>query len=133
MREKSLLDGIGREDCISVSGPIEARDEETYNPKIPTGTIELGCKSVRILGKVKRPLPFEVLTSKETREDIRLKYRFLDMRNRKVKENIVFPRKGDIVFAQSDGANGFSGSADAHTVRVLARGRKGLYRPLAQV
>lgn len=93
MREKSLLDGIGREDCISVSGPIEARDEETYNPKIPTGTIELGCKSVRILGKVKRPLPFEVLTSKETREDIRLKYRFLDMRNRKVKENIVFRAK----------------------------------------
>lgn len=93
MREKSLLDGIGREDCISVIGPIEARDEETYNPKIPTGTIELGCKSVRILGKVKRPLPFEVLTSKETREDIRLKYRFLDMRNRKVKENIVFRAK----------------------------------------
>lgn len=93
MREKSLLDGIGREDCISVSGPIEARDEETYNPKIPTGTIELGCKFVRILGKVKRPLPFEVLTSKETREDIRLKYRFLDMRNRKVKENIVFRAK----------------------------------------
>lgn len=93
MREKSLLDGIGREDCISVSGTIEARDEETYNPKIPTGTIELGCKSVRILGKVKRPLPFEVLTSKETREDIRLKYRFLDMRNRKVKENIVFRAK----------------------------------------
>lgn len=93
MREKSLLDGIGREDCISVTGPIEARDEETYNPKIPTGTIELGCKSVRILGKVKRPLPFEVLTSKETREDIRLKYRFLDMRNRKVKDNIVFRAK----------------------------------------
>lgn len=93
MREKSLLDGIGREDCISVTGPIEARDEETYNPKIPTGTIELGCKSVRMLGKVKRPLPFEVLTSKETREDIRLKYRFLDMRNRKVKENIVFRAK----------------------------------------
>lgn len=93
MREKSLLDGIGREDCISVTGPIEVRDEETYNPKIPTGTIELGCKSVRILGKVKRPLPFEVLTSKETREDIRLKYRFLDMRNRKVKENIVFRAK----------------------------------------
>ena len=93
MREKSLLDGIGREDCISVSGTIEARDEETYNPKIPTGTIELGCKSVRILGKVKRPLPFEVLTSKETREDIRLKYRFLDMRNKKVKDNLVLRAK----------------------------------------
>lgn len=93
MREKSLLCGIGREDCISVSGLIEARDEETYNPKIPTGTIELNCKSVRILGKVKRQLPFEVLTSKETREDIRLKYRFLDMRNKKVKDNLVLRAK----------------------------------------
>ena len=93
MRETSLLEGISREDCISVSGPIEARDEETYNPKIPTGTIELNCKSVKILGKVTEKLPFEIITSKETREDIRLKYRFLDMRNRKVKDNIIFRSK----------------------------------------
>lgn len=90
MRDTSLLSGISREDCISVSGPVEARDEETYNPKIPTGTIELNCKSVRILGKVREQLPFEVMTSKETREDIRLKFRFLDLRNRKVKDNVVF-------------------------------------------
>ena len=68
MRETSLLEGISREDCISVSGPIEARDEETYNPKIPTGTIELNCKSVKILGKVTEKLPFEIITSKENLE-----------------------------------------------------------------
>lgn len=90
MRDTALLDGISKEDCICVSGNIEQRDEETYNPKIPTGTIELNCKSVKILGKVREQLPFEIMTSKETREDIRLKYRFLDMRNRKVKDNVVF-------------------------------------------
>lgn len=90
MRDVSLLEGISREDCISVSGQIEARDEETYNPKIPTGTIELNCKSVKMLGKVTAKLPFEIITSKETREDVRLKYRFLDMRNKKVRDNIVF-------------------------------------------
>lgn len=90
MRDVSLLEGISREDCISISGQIEARDEETYNPKIPTGTIELNCKSVKMLGKVTAKLPFEIITSKETREDVRLKYRFLDMRNKKVKDNIVF-------------------------------------------
>ncbi len=90
MRDTTLLDGISKEDCISVEGPICRRDEDTYNPKIPTGTIELEAKAVEILGKVYKPLPFEVITSKETREDLRLKYRFLDLRNKKVKDNILF-------------------------------------------
>lgn len=93
MRDTSLLDGLSREDCISVEGPIEHRDEETYNPKIPTGTIELEAKSVSVLGKVYRQLPFEVMTSKETREDVRLKYRYLDLRNAKVKDTMVFRSK----------------------------------------
>ncbi len=93
MRDTSLLDGLNKEDCVTVSGVIDARDEETYNPKIPTGTIELDCKSVTVLGKVREQLPFEIMTSKETREDLRLKYRFLDLRNRKVKENIIFRSK----------------------------------------
>jgi aspartyl-tRNA synthetase len=90
MREAHLIDGLNKEDCISVQGIIEQRDEDTYNPKIPTGTIELNCKSVTILGKVREQLPFEIITSKEIREDVRLKYRFLDMRNRKVRDNVVF-------------------------------------------
>ncbi|MBO5509180.1 MAG: aspartate--tRNA ligase [Lachnospiraceae bacterium] len=90
LRDTTLLDGITREECISVSGLIEHRDEETYNPKIPTGTIELEAHSVDVLGKVYRQLPFEVTTSKEVREDVRLKYRYLDLRNRKVKENMIF-------------------------------------------
>jgi len=90
MHDTSLLEGIGKEDCLSVEGPIEKRDEDTYNPKLPTGTIELNAKKVEILGKVQKPLPFEVMTSKETREDLRLKYRYLDLRNKKVKDNMIF-------------------------------------------
>ncbi len=67
MRDTSLLDGISREDCVSMEGIIQKRDEETYNPKIPTGTIELEAQSVSILGKVRKQLPFEIITSKEVR------------------------------------------------------------------
>lgn len=90
MRDTSLLEGISREDCITVEGEMEHRDEETYNPKIPTGTIELEAHQVAVLGKVYRQLPFEVTTSKETREDVRLKYRYLDLRNAKVRDNMIF-------------------------------------------
>ncbi len=90
MRDTSLLNGLSKEDCISIEGVIEHRDEETYNPKIPTGTIELEAHKVTMLGKVKASLPFDIMTSKETREDVRLKYRYLDLRNKKVKDNIVF-------------------------------------------
>ncbi|MCQ2527747.1 MAG: aspartate--tRNA ligase [Saccharofermentans sp.] len=93
MRDTSLLDGLVKEDCISVEGVIEHRDEETYNPKIETGTIELEAHKVDVLGKVYSQLPFEIMTSKEIREDVRLKYRYLDLRNKKVKDNIVFRSK----------------------------------------
>ena len=90
MRDTSLLNGLSKEMCIAIEGLIEKRDEETYNPKIPTGTIELEAHKVEVLGKVYKQLPFEVMTSKETREDVRLKYRYLDLRNKKVKDNIIF-------------------------------------------
>ncbi len=90
MRDTELLKGLSREMCISVSGMMEKRDQDTYNPRIPTGTIELEAHSVDVLGKVYQQLPFEVMTSRETREDVRLKYRYLDLRNAKVKDAIVF-------------------------------------------
>ncbi|MFQ9515793.1 MAG: aspartate--tRNA ligase [Eubacterium sp.] len=93
MRDTTLLEGLSKEDCISVEGPIEHRDEETYNPKIPTGTIELEARKVSVLGKVYKQLPFEIVTSKETREDVRLKYRYLDLRNTKVRDNMIFRSK----------------------------------------
>ena len=90
LRDTSLLDGITKENCISIEGVIDHRDEETYNPKIPTGTIELEAHSIDMLGKVYHQLPFEIMTSKEIREDVRLKYRYLDLRNQKVQDNIIF-------------------------------------------
>ncbi len=93
IRDGKLLEGIRKEQAISVQGLIEKRDEETYNPKIPTGTIELEAREIDILGEVYTTLPFEVMTSKEVREDVRLKYRYLDLRNQKVKENILFRSK----------------------------------------
>ena len=87
---EKLLEGINKECAISIAGTIIKRDESTYNPKIATGTVELAAESVDILGKVTTQLPFEIPTSHENNEDIRLRYRFLDMRNRKVHENIVF-------------------------------------------
>lgn len=90
MRDTNLLDGLNKEDCVSISGVVQQRDEETYNPKIPTGTIELEAHKVEILGKVYTQLPFEIATSKETREDLRLKYRYLDLRNRKIKDTMIF-------------------------------------------
>ena len=90
LRDTSLPDGITKENCISIEGVIDHRDEETYNPKIPTGTIELEAHSIDMLGKVYHQLPFEIMTSKEIREDVRLKYRYLDLRNQKVKDNIIF-------------------------------------------
>lgn len=90
LRQDGLLKGITKEMCISVEGLIEKRDEETYNPKIPTGTIELEARTIDVLGKVYQQFPFEIMTSRETREDVRLKYRYLDLRNAKVKDNIIF-------------------------------------------
>ena len=90
MRDTALLVGITKEMCISIEGLVEKRDEDTYNPKIPTGTIELEAKKVTVLGKVYQQLPFEIMTSKETREEVRLKYRYLDLRNKKVKDNMIF-------------------------------------------
>ncbi len=90
MRDTSLLSGLSREMCVSMQGVIEKRDAETYNPKIPTGTIEMEAHEVEVLGKVYKQLPFEIMTSRETREDVRLKYRYLDLRNKKVKDNIIF-------------------------------------------
>ena len=93
IRDTELLKGIKKEESISVEGLMEQRDEETYNPKIKSGTIELEAHKIITLGQVYTQLPFEIQTSKEVREDVRLKYRYLDLRNEKVKDNILFRSK----------------------------------------
>ena len=89
LKDEDMLKGVSRESTICVSGPIVRRDDDTINPKIETGMVELRAETLEVLGKCIAALPFEVISSKESREDLRLKYRFLDLRNRKVHRNIV--------------------------------------------
>lgn len=90
LHDGELLKGLVKETCISVKGALKLRDEDTYNPKIPSGTIELDAKEITVLGKVREQLPFEVATSRETKEELRLKYRFLDLRNKKNHDALRF-------------------------------------------
>lgn len=89
VHDESMLDGLNRECTVTISGEVVKRDEETVNKKIATGEVEIKASSIEVLGKCKNNLPFEVVTSTNTNEDVRLKYRFLDLRNPKVHNNIV--------------------------------------------
>ena len=88
--DDSIFDGITRESSITILGTIRKRNEEDYNNRISTGTIELLVTELEVLGKANNVLPFEVMTSREVAEDVRLKYRYLDLRNPKVRDNIIF-------------------------------------------
>ncbi|MBD9120569.1 MAG: aspartate--tRNA ligase [Ruminococcaceae bacterium] len=84
-----ILKDINRECTVTLSGKVVKRDEDTINKKIATGYVEVHTEDIKVLGKCKNNLPFEVMTSTNTSEDVRLKYRFLDLRNPKVHNNIV--------------------------------------------
>lgn len=89
IHDEELLKGIGRESVIQVEGVLRERESSTINPKISTGEVELVVKDLTLLSKSLAQLPFDVNESMHTREDVRLKYRFLDLRNPKVHQNIV--------------------------------------------
>lgn len=76
------------ESTVTISGTVRKRDEETYNPKIPTGEVEVVIKDIKILGKRTKNLPFEVNVNQDVREDLRLQYRFLDLRGKKLQDNL---------------------------------------------
>ena len=91
--DDSMLSGITKETVIMVKGIVSKRDEETINSKLETGTIEVKANSVEVLGPCENSLPFEISNSTATREDVRLKYRYLDLRNSKIHNNIVLRSK----------------------------------------
>ena len=93
VHDENLLEGLSKESTITVFGKVVRRDEDTINLKIPTGTVEIWAETLDILGKSLSNLPFEVSSSKDTKEDVRLKYRFLELRNKKVHNNIVLRSK----------------------------------------
>ena len=91
--DDSMLKGIGRECVISVTGKVVERDTETVDPKLATGLVEVLVEKMELLGPSKSMLPFIPAESLDTREEVRLKYRYLDLRNPKIHENIILRSK----------------------------------------
>ena len=76
------------ESTVTVYGTVKKRDEETVNPKIKTGLVEIKIEEIKVLGKRTKNLPFEINTNQEVREDLRLQYRYLDLRNERLQNNL---------------------------------------------
>ena len=93
LHNESLLENVNKETVISISGKVSKRDEETINTKLETGLIEVFADTLEILGKSKNMIPFEVKDSTATKEDVRLKYRYLDLRNPKIHNNLIIRSK----------------------------------------
>ena len=91
--DNSIFEGLTRESAITLTGNVRKRNEEDYNPRIASGEVEVVVDNIEVLGKCKNVLPFEVITSREVNEETRLKYRYLDLRNKKVHDNIIFRSK----------------------------------------
>jgi aspartyl-tRNA synthetase len=91
--DDAMLEGINRETVISATGIVRKRDDDTINPKLDTGLVELHVDSITVLGECKNVLPFEIRDSVSTREEVRLKYRYLDLRNPEIHKNIVLRSK----------------------------------------
>ncbi|MBR5236098.1 MAG: aspartate--tRNA ligase [Clostridia bacterium] len=89
IHNEELVKDVNRETVISVSGVVSKRDSETVNDKIETGAVELVADSLDILGKSLNKLPFDVRASRQSKDELRLKYRYLDLRNPKNHDNLV--------------------------------------------
>lgn len=89
VHDEELLKNVNKECVISVTGIVSERDPDTVNEKLDTGKVELVVDSLTLLGKCKNMLPFNIEDSSATREDVRLKYRYLDLRSNRLHSNIV--------------------------------------------
>lgn len=88
INDAEMVKDISKESVISVCGEVLRRTEENINPKLKTGHIEIKCKKLNVLSKPHVLLPFEITSSTDTKEELRLKYRFLDLRNKEVHDKI---------------------------------------------
>ena len=91
--DDSMLANMPKETVVLVEGLVTKRDEETVNPKLDTGMVEVKASKIQVLGPCQLGLPFEIDSSTNTREEVRLKYRYLDLRNRKIHDNIILRAK----------------------------------------
>lgn len=93
--DDSLFVGLAKESVVRLTGIIRKRDEETYNDRIKTGEVEMLVEKLEVLSPSLHELPFGIMNSKDASEEVRLKYRYLDLRNNKVKEN--FKLRSDVL------------------------------------
>lgn len=84
---------VPNESTICITGTVRKRDEDTVNEKIATGKVEVVVESFDVLGKRLKNLPFEINASNDVREDLRLEYRYLDLRSDKLKNNLILRSK----------------------------------------
>ncbi len=91
--EVDFASHIPLESSVSVYGEVKKRDDETVNPKLETGLVEIRIEEITILNKRAKNLPFEINTEQEVREDLRLQYRYLDLRNDRLKNNLILRAK----------------------------------------
>jgi len=82
------VEALRVETVVGVAGGVKRRSADTVNPELPTGTIELAIRELHVLGTAEQ-LPFPVNAPTETPEELRLRYRFLDLRNERLHRNIV--------------------------------------------
>ena len=87
--DDSMFKGLAKESVIRLEGTLRKRSVDTINEKLKSGEVELLVSKLDVLGESLHELPFDIRESKSVSEDIRLKYRYLDMRNDKVKDNIL--------------------------------------------
>ncbi|MGI5842097.1 MAG: aspartate--tRNA ligase [Christensenellales bacterium] len=90
-KDESMLNGLNKESVISATGIVIERVSK--NPKMQTGDIEIEVEKLQLLSKAKPILPFEIADAPATKEELRLKYRFLDLRNEKIQNNILMRSK----------------------------------------
>ncbi len=88
LQDVDKISHIPIESSVTVYGTVRKRSEETRNPKIKTGEVEIYIEEIEVLGKRTLGLPFEVNSNQEVREDVRLKYRYLDLRSQKLQRNL---------------------------------------------
>lgn len=87
-QDVDIVSHIPIESSVTVYGTVRKRSEETRNPKLKTGEVEIYIEEIKVLGKRTANLPFEVNSNQEVREDVRLKYRYLDLRGQKLQNNL---------------------------------------------
>lgn len=90
--ESEKLSDLTRESTVTITGTVQKRSGNV-NPNMKTGEIEIILDTIEVLGKCENVLPFEINRSKEANEETRLKYRYLDLRNKDVHDKIVFRSK----------------------------------------